>query len=85
MPSVGATTNWYAAASGGAPLVTGVGGPNNSTYTTTISGPTPVWASASIGGGSATVGAANTAISGSLSGQTTTTSGINFDVLAPVV
>lgn len=51
-----------------------------------ISATTTYYVAATAGGGGiSTVGAANTSISGTLASQTTTSAGINFDVLAPSV
>jgi hypothetical protein len=78
--SNGSTLNWYAASTGGTSLGTGAN------FTTpVISTTTNFYAEGSVGGSAYTIGAANTSISASLAGQTTTSSGINFDVLSPSV
>ena len=78
--SVGSTLNWYDSATGGTSLGTGV-----SFTTPVISSTTSYYVDAAVGNTSYIVGAANTGISASLASQTTTTSGINFDVLSPSV
>lgn len=78
--STGADAVWYASATGGSPLYTG------SPFTTpVISTNTDYYVAASMGGTSYVLGAPNTSISAYLDSQTTTTSGINFDILAPGV
>ena len=78
--SAGSTFNWYAAATGGTPLFTGA------SFTTPIlNNNTTYYVAATSGGSTTNVGAPNTAISTSLSSQTSSgTVGINFSVLAPL-
>ena len=78
--SNGSTLDWYTALTGGVSIGTGAN------FTTPIiSTTTDFYVSSSAGTTSYNVGAPNTTISASLAGQTTTTSGINFDVLSPSV
>jgi len=74
------TINWYTLPSGGTSVGTG------STFTTPLLPSTTTYYVATQGPETtATVGAPNTGISTSLSSQTTTTTGINFDVIAATV
>ncbi len=76
----GSDVYWYDAQVGGNLLYTG------SPFTTpVITNTTDFYVAAGTGFVSAVVGAPNTSISASLSGQTSTTTGINFDVLVPGV
>ncbi len=76
--SVGASFNWYSAASGGTPLFTGT------PFTTpTISTSTNYWVTASTGGGSSTVGPPSVSIgTGASSTIVIGTQQLFFDVLA---
>ncbi len=74
------TINWYTLPSGGTSVGTG------STFVTPLLPATTTYYVATQGPETtASVGAPNTGISTSLSSQTTTTSGINFDVIAATV
>lgn len=78
--NAGASVSWFNAPIGGAPLGTGT------LFTTpVINTTTDYYVAASIGETISQVGAPNTNISASKSGQTTTSAGINFTVLAPSV
>lgn len=76
----GANVSWYNTPAGGTPLA------NGTIFTTpVISTTTDYYVAASINETISQVGAPNTNISASKSGQTTTSAGINFSVLAPSV
>ncbi|MFZ4400638.1 MAG: GEVED domain-containing protein [Bacteroidales bacterium] len=77
--TTGVTMKWYSALTGGLNLATG------GSLTTTVSADTNFYVAATQGETSSYVGAPNTGISASMSGQSTTATGIIFSVLAPTV
>lgn len=79
-PSNGASVNWYAAASGGTPLLAG----NNNFTTPSISATTTYYASASQGGGTANIGPLSPSIGTNASSTIAIgTQQLFFDVLVP--
>lgn len=75
--SAGADVKWYTASTGGTAVHTGT------SYTTpSLSSTTTYYTAAVIPGITGSVGAANTSISATKASQTTSTAGINFDILA---